>query len=109
MIFESKYISSCCLFFYIISKKKAEVFINWKSFLVTKLNKFGIGPNIGLLHFHKGILPSYVADIFLSKTSVRLKGHIFGIREIGWYIETKSDDKESVLMFLCKSSVFFYP
>ena len=77
--------------------------------MVTKLNKFGIGLNIGLLQFHKGILPSYVADIFLSKTSVCLKGYIFGIREIGWYIETKSDDKESVLMFLRKSLVFFCP
>ena len=50
---------------------------------MTKLNKFGIGLNIGLLNFQKGILPSDVADIFLSKTSVCLKGHIFGIREIG--------------------------
>ena len=50
---------------------------------MTQLNKFGIGLNIGLLHFHKGILPSYVADIFLSKTLICLKGHIFGIREIG--------------------------
>ena len=50
---------------------------------MTKLNKFGIGLNIGVLNFQKGILPSYVADIFLSKTSVCLKGHIFGIRETG--------------------------
>ena len=46
---------------------------------MTELNKFAI---IGLLHFHKGILPSYVADVFLSKTLVCLKVHIFGIREV---------------------------
>ena len=71
----------------------------------TELNKFAI---IGLLHFHKGILPSYVAEVFLSKTLVCLKVHIFGIREVDWYIDNKSDGNESVLMILHNNSVLFY-
>ena len=46
---------------------------------MTELNKFGI---IGLLPFHEKV--TILCDgMFLSKTSVCLKGHIFGIRETG--------------------------
>ena len=63
---------------------------------------------MGLLHFHKGILPSYVAEVFLSKALVCLKKHIFGIREVEWYIDIKSDGNESVLIIFHNKSVLFY-
>ena len=73
--------------------------------MVTELNKFAL---LGLLHFHKGILPSYVAEVFLSKALVCLKVNIFGIRELDWYIDTKSDGNESVLIIFHNKSVLFY-
>ena len=40
--------------------------------------------------------------ITLLETYVRLKGYIFCIREKDWYIDNKSDDKESVLLFFAE-------
>ena len=42
--------------------------------------------------------------ISLSKTAVCLEGYVF-LWEKDWYIDAKSDDKESVLLFLHKNSV----
>ena len=80
--------------------------IDYKSLWVTELNKFGV---IELLHFHNGILPCHMADwISISKTCVCLEGYIFCIREKDWHIDTKSNNKKSVLLFLHKNSVLFY-
>ena len=64
---------------------------NW----VKKLNKIGV---IGLLHFYKGILSSHVT--FSMFRRIRLV-----VQEKKTYIDTKSDDKESVLLFLHQNLV----
>ena len=47
--------------------------------------------------------------ISLSKTYVYLEGYIFCIREKDQYVDTESDDKESLVLLLLKTSVLFYP
>ena len=54
--YNNKYTNYCYLSFSHNFKPKTEVIIDYKLLLVTELNKFGV---IGLLHFHKWILPSH--------------------------------------------------
>ena len=53
--------------------------------MVTDLNKFGV---IGLLHFHKGILPSHVTEFPFQKVMIKylnycFKSFIFNYRGVG--------------------------
>ena len=73
---------------------------------MTELNKFGV---IGLLHFHKGILPFYVVENPFQKLQYVYKDPFYYIRKKDWYTDAKKDDKESVLFFLHKNSELFYP
>ena len=62
---------------------------------------------MGLLHFHQGISPFDVTEFpFLQYVK---KDKFFCITEKYWYIHTKCDDKESIMPFLHKNPVFFYP
>ena len=54
--YNNKYTDSCYLSFLHNLKLKTEVIIGQKLLMVIELNKFGV---IGLIHFHKGILPSH--------------------------------------------------
>ena len=54
--YNNKYTNSCYLSFSHSFKPKTGVIVDYKLLLVTELNKFGV---IGLLHFHKRILPSH--------------------------------------------------
>ena len=59
--------------------------------MVAELNIFGV---IGLLHFHKGILPAHLAAFLLSKAPVCLEGHNFF-----FFIRKKMLHKNSVLFY----------
>ena len=73
---------------------------------MSDLNKFGV---IRLLHFDKGILSSHVAEFHYQKLQHFQKDMVFCIREKDWCIDIKSDDKESVLLFLHKNALLFCP
>ena len=74
--------------------------------LLTVSKKFRV---IELLHFHKVILPFYVAEFLFQKLQYVWEGQVFFcMREKEWYICTKNDDKESMLLFLHKKQRFFY-
>ena len=66
---------------------------------MTELNKFGV---IGLLQFQKGILPSHMAEFPFKKLQTLLHRR----KRLLYSIDTKSDDKESVLPFLHTSSSY---
>ena len=89
---------SSSFFFLHNFKLKTEVIIDYKSLLVTELDKFGV---IGLLHLHKGILQYHVAECSFQKLMNVYKDMFFlHTRErLVWYIDTKSDDQECVLLF----------
>ena len=58
--YSKEYANSGYPFFFLhILKLKTKVIIYLKSLLMTELNKFGV---IGLLYFHKEILPSHMAE-----------------------------------------------
>ena len=65
---------------------------------MTDLNKFEV---TGLLHFHKGLLLSHVAECVFQI--------LFCVKEKDRYIDTKSYDKESIVLLLHKNTVLFYP
>ena len=69
---------------------------------MAELNKSEV---IGLLHFHKGIWLSHVAEFPFQKLMQVCKV----IRDKDWYIDTKSDNKQSILLFFHKNSVLFHP
>ena len=93
------------LCFYIgVFKLKTKVIIGQKLLMQIELNEFG-GKG---MHFHKGILLSYVAEYPFKKLQYVQKGSFFCIRGKDWYIDTKSDDEESILRCLNKNSVPFY-
>ena len=56
---------------------------------MTELNKFKV---TGLLHFHKGILQSNVAEFTFKKLQCVLKDTFYCIRQKDWYVDIKSDD-----------------
>ena len=77
--YSSKYRNSCYPFsFFHNFKLKTEVNIDYKSLLVTELNKFRV---IELLHFHKGILQSNVAEFTFKKLPCVLKDTFYCIRQ----------------------------
>ena len=63
---------------------------------------------IGLLHFYKEILPTHVAAILFQKLQFGYTKLPYCIRKKDWYINTKSNDKGYVLLFLHKNSELFY-
>ena len=67
---------------------------------MTELNKFGA---IGQLLFHKKILPSRTAEFVFQNFSIFSKIPFFVSEKKN---DTKSDDKESVLLLLYKNSEF---
>ena len=86
-------------------KLKTEVIIDEKSLLMTELNKY----RVILLHFHKEILPSNVAEFPFQKLQYVQNVAFYCIRGKEWNIDLKFDDKESVLMLLHKNSALFNP
>ena len=62
---------------------------------MTEINKFWV---IRLLTLSKRDFTIPCDWVFHSNVSVCLEGHTFCITEKDWYIDTKSDDKESVLL-----------
>ena len=64
---------------------------------------------IGLLHFYKEDLPFHVAEFPFWKLQFSWKDSFLCIIERDWYIDTKSDDKESIPFSLYKHSALFYP
>ena len=62
---------------------------------MTELNKFGF---IGLLHLRKEILPCHVAEYHFQKHIYDYKIRFYK-RQKDWYIDTKSEDQGSVLLF----------
>ena len=73
--------------------------------LLTVSKKFRV---IELLHFHKVILPFYVAEFPFQKLQYVWEGQGFFCMREKEYICTKNDDKESMLLFLHKKQRFFY-
>ena len=73
---------SSSFFFLHTFKLKTEVIIDYKSLLVTELDKFGV---IGLLHLHKGILQYHVAEFSFQKLMYVYKDMFFFVykRKIG--------------------------
>ena len=69
------------------------------------MHKFGVK---GLLTLPQRDFTVSCGWIYLSKTSLCSEGKIFCIKEKDWYIDTKDDDKESMLLFFHKTSVLFY-
>ena len=69
---------------------------------MTELNKSGV---MELLHFHKGISPSYVVEYAFQNLQYFQDRFLCISKK---KTDTKSDDKESIQMFLHKNSVILH-
>ena len=68
------------------------------------MTEFGVE----LFHYHKRVLTILCSWISLSKTCCVYKDRFYFMREKDWYIDSKIENKDSVLLFLHENSVLFY-